>query len=85
MTLNDVPTPTDRKVSSMQEEVRVASPEPGVGVFTTAETCQGRLGRTGRGHGSGETTEMGNKTAANSNGDSNSSSQPLTPATGHSA
>jgi len=30
---------------SMQEEVRVASPEPAVGVFTTAGTCQGRLRR----------------------------------------
>ena len=29
----------------MQEEVRVASPEPAVGVFTTAGTCQGRLRR----------------------------------------
>ena len=29
----------------MLEEVWVASPEPAVGVFTTAGTCQGRLGR----------------------------------------
>ena len=29
----------------MQEEVWVSSPEPAVGVFTTAETCQGRLRR----------------------------------------
>ena len=29
----------------MREEVWVASPEPAVGVFTTAGTCQGRLRR----------------------------------------
>jgi hypothetical protein len=29
----------------MREEVCVASPEPAVGVFTTAGTCQGRLWR----------------------------------------
>ena len=29
----------------MREEVRVASPEPAVGVFTTAGTCQERLRR----------------------------------------
>jgi hypothetical protein len=76
----------------MQEEVWVASPEPAVGVFTTAGTCQGRLrrhfvigcadpgqnpsavrfgsyrvrgrglGTTGRCHGAGETSEMGNRT-----------------------
>ena len=36
---------TDLKVGSMREEVCVASPEPAVGVFTTAGTCQGRLRR----------------------------------------
>ena len=30
----------------MREEVWVASPEPAVGVFTTAGTCQGRLWRS---------------------------------------
>ena len=29
----------------MRQEVRVASPEPAVGVFTPAGTCQGRLRR----------------------------------------
>jgi hypothetical protein len=29
----------------MREEVRVPSPEPAVGVFTSAGTCQGRLRR----------------------------------------
>ena len=29
----------------MQVEVWVSSPEPAVGVFTTAGTCQGRLRR----------------------------------------
>ena len=29
----------------MREEVGVTSPEPAVGVFTTAGTCQGRLRR----------------------------------------
>jgi hypothetical protein len=29
----------------MRVEVWVSSPEPAVGVFTTAETCQGRLRR----------------------------------------
>ena len=29
----------------MQEEMWVSSPEPAVGVFTTAGTCQGRLRR----------------------------------------
>ena len=37
--------PTDQKVGSMQVEVWVPSPEPAVGVFTTAGTCQGRLRR----------------------------------------
>src|SRR5690242_17133066 len=43
--LGDVPTPADLKVGSMREEVGVASPEPAVGVFTTAGTCQGHLRR----------------------------------------
>ena len=30
----------------MREEVCVASPEPAVGVFTTAGTCQGAFGVT---------------------------------------
>jgi hypothetical protein len=77
----------------MLEEVWVASPEPAVGVFTTAGTCPGRLrrhcvigyadpghnppaarsgssrvrgrglGRAGRGHGAGETSEMGSRTS----------------------
>ena len=29
----------------MRVEVRVSSPEPAIGVFTTAGTCQGRLQR----------------------------------------
>jgi len=33
------------KNRGMQEEVWVASPEPAVGVFTPAGTCQGRLRR----------------------------------------
>ena len=36
--LDDVPTPTDQEVRSIREEVWVASPEPAVGVFTTAGT-----------------------------------------------
>jgi hypothetical protein len=36
---------TDLKVGGMREEVWVASPEPAVGVFTTAGTCQRRLRR----------------------------------------
>ena len=43
--LNNVPTPMDQKVRSMRVEVWAASPEPAVGVFTTAGTCQGRLRR----------------------------------------
>ena len=34
-----------RRSGSTQKEVWVASPEPAVGVFTTAGTCQGRLRR----------------------------------------
>ena len=33
------------QVVGMRVEVRVSSPEPAVGVFTTAGTCQGRLRR----------------------------------------
>ena len=43
--MDSLPTSTDKKAGSMQEEVWVASPEPAVGVFTTAGTCQGRLRR----------------------------------------
>jgi hypothetical protein len=35
----------DQKVRSMRAEVWVSLPEPAVGVFTTAGTCQGRLRR----------------------------------------
>jgi len=41
----------------------VASPEPAVGVFTPAGTCQGSLGRAGYCHDGGETSEMGNRTS----------------------
>ena len=43
--LDDVPTPTDQKVQEHAGGSEVASPEPAVGVFTTAGTCQGRLRR----------------------------------------
>ena len=43
--MDSLPASTDQEARSMQEEVRVASPEPAVGVFTTAGTCQGRLRR----------------------------------------
>ena len=46
----------------MPVEIWVASPEPAVGVFTKAGTCQGGLGRAGRGHSTGETLEMGIRT-----------------------
>jgi hypothetical protein len=42
------------------------------------------LGRTGRGRSAEETAEVGNRPAADSNGDSNSSSHRLPPATGDS-
>ena len=48
----------------MRLEVRVSSPEPAVGVFTAAIGFGGGgLERTGRGHGAGETSEMGTRTS----------------------
>ena len=51
--LDDVPAPMDQRAATevglpkdgMRVETGVSSPEPAVGVFTTAGTCQGRLRR----------------------------------------
>ena len=47
--------------SGMRAEVWVASPESAVGVFTTAGTCQGGLGRARCGHGAGQRPDGGDE------------------------